>query len=92
MIRVLSRKTYRFLLYLHPPAFREQFGDEMLWIFDETAEAGSSGLPLLTDGLVSALRQWFIGYEVWKVVPLSAYWFTCLCCLIGMLLRRGLKP
>jgi len=86
MIRII----YRALLYLHPPAFREQFGDEMLWIFDETSSG--SAVPLLADGFVSALRQWFIGYEVWKVMPLSAYWFTCLVCLIGMLLRRGIKP
>jgi hypothetical protein len=35
MKRILSRLAYRFLLRLHPASFQHDFGDEMLWIFDE---------------------------------------------------------
>jgi len=31
------RSFYRLVLKLHPAAFRERFGDEMLCIFDEAA-------------------------------------------------------
>jgi hypothetical protein len=88
----MIRAMYRAVLFLHPPEFREQFGDEMLWIFDETSADRANTAPLFADGLLSVARQWFVGYEAWKVMPLSAYWFTCLVCLIQMLLRRGLRP
>jgi len=35
--RSFTRLIYRLLLWLHPLAFRKQFGDEMLWIFDLSA-------------------------------------------------------
>lgn len=88
----LTRAAYRGLLYLHPPAFREQFGDEMLWIFEESAGVEQNAAVLLADGAMSALRQWFIGYEVWKVVPLSAYWVALLVTLIDILKRGGIHP
>ena len=31
----MIRALYFGLIWLHPPGFREEFGDEMLWIFDE---------------------------------------------------------
>ena len=37
MAQPMSRSLYRLLLNLHPPAFRERFAAEMLWIFDEAA-------------------------------------------------------
>ena len=52
----MTRSLYRSLLWLHPPAFRAQFAEEMLWIYDETAAAGV--IPLFTDGFVSLARQW----------------------------------
>jgi len=52
----MTRSLYRSLLWLHPPAFRAQFAEEMLWIYDETAAAGV--IPLFTDGFVSLTRQW----------------------------------
>ena len=55
----MIRCLYRALISLHPPAFQEQFGDEMLWIFDETCTDGS--VALLSDGFLSLLRQWFVG-------------------------------
>ncbi len=86
----MIRHLYQTLLYLHPPAFREQFGDEMLWIFDETAGGGGT-IGLLGDGAASALRQWFVGYEVWKVLPAVIYWAAQLTVMVGMLASRGFK-
>jgi hypothetical protein len=54
MKRILSRLAYRFLLRLHPASFQRDFGDEMLWIFDE--EPGAAAY-LLLDGALSLLRQ-----------------------------------
>lgn len=50
----MTRSLYRSLLRLHPPAFRRQFAEEMLWIFDETGGAVS----LVADGFTSLVRQW----------------------------------
>jgi hypothetical protein len=50
----MIRSLYRSLLRLHPPGFRRQYGEEMLWIFDETGGAVS----LLADGFFSLFRQW----------------------------------
>ena len=47
---------YRVLLRLHPREFRERFGDEMLWIFEQERGRGAV-MPLFLDGVVSALRQ-----------------------------------
>lgn len=52
----LPRLAYRVLLRMHPHAFRCEFGDEMLWIFDEESRRGHA-LPLLMDGLRSATVQ-----------------------------------
>jgi hypothetical protein len=61
----MTRSLYRCLLWLHPPAFRDQFAEEMLWIYDETASAGI--IPLFTDGTVSLARQWLMRYETWTL-------------------------
>jgi len=56
MNRLVSRFAYRFLLRLHPASFQDEFGVEMLWIFDE--EQQESGVAhLLFDGALSLLRQ-----------------------------------
>jgi Haem-binding uptake, Tiki superfamily, ChaN len=70
----MKRAFYRFLLRLHPVAFRERFMDEMLWIFDETAEEG--GLRAFADGLSSLVRQWAWHSNVWKMA--SATVLSCL--------------
>jgi D-alanyl-D-alanine carboxypeptidase len=41
---------------LHPEMFREQFGEEMMWIFEEGTETHGA-LRLLGDGMISLLRQ-----------------------------------
>ena len=65
----MTRSLYRFILCIHPPAFRRRFCDEMLSIFDE-AGANQFGLALLLDGLVSFARQWLLRTDSWKV-PLA---------------------
>jgi hypothetical protein len=91
MLNKLLRAAYRTLLSVHPPSFRDEFGDEMLLIFEEsTASRRAAAAPLLADCLVSALRQWFIGYQVWKPALAMCYWFAFLTLLIGLLARRGL--
>ena len=64
---IMTRSLYRSLLWLHPPAFRREFGGEMLWIFDEAAITEGSG-RLLADGVVSLFRQWMVGSGMWKVL------------------------
>jgi D-alanyl-D-alanine carboxypeptidase len=49
--------AYRCIVRLHPRAFREQFGEEMLGIFEEAAKTHGA-FRLLGDGLVSLTRQW----------------------------------
>ena len=56
---------YALLISLHPPSFRKRFAQEMLWIFDETANSRSAG-SLFLDVILSLLRQWFIRSELWK--------------------------
>src|SRR6267143_1712364 len=70
MAQSMLRALYRGLLYLHPPAFRKRFAEEMLWIFDEAA-ATRGTLGLFGDGLVSLLRQWIVRPESWHA-PLAA--------------------
>jgi D-alanyl-D-alanine carboxypeptidase len=70
MTKSMCRSLYRLLLKLHPPAFRQRFAAEMLWIFDEAAAA--QGVPrLFADAFVSLLRQWVARPESWHM-PLAA--------------------
>lgn len=50
------RIAYRAILRLHPVGFRAEFGDEMLWIFDEESSQGRA-LHVLLDGLRSIVVQ-----------------------------------
>jgi hypothetical protein len=50
------RTLYRLLLQLHPPAFRQRYAEEMLWIFDQTAD-GLETVRLLGDAVASLVRQ-----------------------------------
>jgi len=64
---MMTRTLYRWLIGLHPPVFRLRFEQELLWIFDESSEA-SGAAPLLYDGAISLLRQWFMRSGMWKWV------------------------
>ena len=63
----MTRTLYRWLICLHPPAFRLRFGQELLWIFDESFDA-SGGAPLLYDAAISLLRQWLMRSGMWECV------------------------
>lgn len=60
----MTRTLYRWLVGLHPPAFRLRFEEELLWIFDESIEAGAA--LLFYDAVVSLLRQWVMRSGMWK--------------------------
>ena len=61
----MIRAIYRSLICIHPPEFREQFAEEMLWIFDECNRR--EHLDLLTDGFTSLVRQWTLRSGLWKL-------------------------
>jgi len=73
-------RVYRFLLALHPKAFREEFAAEMMWIFaQESVKRGNA--RLLTDAVLSLGRQWMfrssVPEAVAKSVPAAAgQWFA----------------
>jgi len=55
-MKLLLRIAYRSMIRMHPASFRTEFGDEMLWIFDETSRNGSL-VYLFFDGLRSVVVQ-----------------------------------
>jgi hypothetical protein len=61
MNRAVSRVAYRLILRLHPASFRDEFGSEMLWIFDHFEQEQQPGATahLFLDGTLSLLRQRF---------------------------------
>ena len=64
----MNRTLYRWLICLHPPAFRLRFEQELLWIFDESSDASGAAAPLLYDAAISLLRQWLMRSGIWKWV------------------------
>jgi hypothetical protein len=54
--RSFARLAYRLLLRLHPPAFRQRFSDEMLWIFDLSSRQDQTAY-ILYDGARSMVIQ-----------------------------------
>jgi len=53
----MLRAIYVILLRLHPRFFRQQFAEEMLWIFDESANTRRE-FSLFADALRSLATQW----------------------------------
>ena len=62
---MMVRGLYRCLIRLHPAAFRLQFEEEMLWIFDQAAGKWGAA-SLLVDASTSLGRQWFLRSGLWK--------------------------
>jgi hypothetical protein len=60
----MIRVVYRLLICLHPRAFRERFGDEMLSVFDEGGQPG--GAAYVLDGCSSLARQWLLRSGLWR--------------------------
>jgi hypothetical protein len=76
----MKRFLYRCVITLHPRAFRERFGDEMLSVFDEATHAG--WMAFFVDGVGSLARQWLLRSGLWKL----ALGATVSGLLLGMLL------
>jgi hypothetical protein len=60
---LFARTAYRLVLRLHPRGFRTEFGDEMLWIFDEEmrySESGGTRAIRCTRLLADVIRSAFI--------------------------------
>jgi hypothetical protein len=70
----MMKRLYHGLLWLHPAAFRRQFGEEMLWIFDEAASAWGAA-SLFSDAGVSLVRQWVLrsGLLIWVVAGIAGF-------------------
>jgi hypothetical protein len=84
MMRVLYRAT----VWLHPPAFRREFGAEMLWIYDQAASPGAVTL-LFLDGLVSLARQWLLRSGYWKIPAALAGALLQIMMGVALALRMG---
>jgi hypothetical protein len=66
----MRRFFYRALIALHPPRFRQRFGDEMLCVFDEAGRGRTA--RLFADGALSLLRQWLLRSNLWKIAAGAA--------------------
>jgi hypothetical protein len=55
-MRSLLRIVYRTIIQMHPSSFRDEFGEEMIWIFDEESREGNAAYVLL-DGIRSIVLQ-----------------------------------
>jgi hypothetical protein len=53
----MIRFLYVWLIRLHPARFRQRFGDEMLWIFDQSPGIRTR-VSRLADASLSLVRQW----------------------------------
>jgi hypothetical protein len=82
----MRRPLYRALIALHPPLFRERFGDEMLCVFDEAGRDRTA--RLFADGVLSLLRQWLLRSNLWKMAAGAAI-SSLLLCAWGNSMARG---
>jgi hypothetical protein len=55
-MRSLLRILYQTIIQMHPASFRGEFGEEMLWIFDEESPEGNA-VRMLLDGMRSIVLQ-----------------------------------
>jgi hypothetical protein len=68
----MVRSLYRGLVRLHPAAFRLQFAEEMLWIFNQAVGTWGAA-SLVADASISLSRQWLIrsGLWIWVVAGVA---------------------
>ena len=60
------RSLYGALVLLHPPEFRQAFGDQMLSIYDEMSAANAASIRVYFDAVTSLARQWIVRCGLWK--------------------------
>jgi len=66
-MKPLAGVAFRFIVHLYPRAFRNEFGDEMLWIFDEQmtcCEKRTGRAVLCTRLLLDTLSSAFLQHTV----------------------------
>jgi len=85
----MKRFLYRALIALHPPHFRERFGDEMMCAFDESA--GKRDAKLFADAFVSLARQWLVRSGLWKLAS-GAVVSSLIRCGWGYAFTQGSSP
>ena len=68
----MIRRTYAWLIRLHPIHFRDQFENEMLATFDDASRDRNS-IALLFDALISLLRQWAVRPRNWRAPNLVTF-------------------
>lgn len=83
-----KRAIYRLLVRLHPAEFREQFGLEMLWVF----ESAAGGPGLLWDGALSLVRQWTLRAIAWKIPASLSLACLPLLLIFGGFQRHAVQP
>ncbi len=66
----MLRRLYRCAVRLHPASFRQRFGEEMLYIFDQQKRL-LSALGVMLDCVLSLLRQWTLRPHVGIELPPS---------------------
>jgi hypothetical protein len=99
----VTRSLYQGLVWLHPPAFRAEFGGEMQWIFDQISGGASGGgagggvTALFADAVVSLLRQWIVRYGTWKIAAgfvggIIHMWLVFACLMLRPPLPRIPEP
>jgi hypothetical protein len=95
----VTRALYQCLVWLHPPAFRAEFGGEMQWIFDEVSEEASPAglLALCADAVMSLLRQWVVRYGLWKIAAgfvggILHMWLVFACLMLRPPMPKILEP
>lgn len=62
---MIMRGLYCRLVWLHPAAFRQRFGEEMIWIFDEAVGRWGAA-SLVIDAGMSLVRHWLVPSGLWK--------------------------
>lgn len=60
----MTRTLYRVLISLHPSVFKKRFGEEMLWIYDESSQREL--FHLLVDAFISLFRQRLLRSGIWR--------------------------
>ena len=95
----MTRALYQGLVWLHPAAFRAEFGAEMQWIFEEMLPAASAAglMALFADAVVSLLRQWVVRHGTWKIAAgfvggILHIWLVFACLMLRPPMPKILEP